>query len=71
MAGMDKRAFVCAGFRQSQIVSPGGSCSTLAIRGPRDVNAEFSFGGGGRLPAGEVVGAGAACVGFPATAGAL
>ena len=40
MAGINKRAFVCAGFRQSQILSPGGSCSTLAIRGPRDANAD-------------------------------
>ena len=71
MAGMDKRAFVCAGFRRSQIVSPGGSCSTLAIRGPRDANAEFSFGGGVTLPAGATVGAGVAGAGFAAMAGAV
>ena len=38
--------------------------------GPRDVYAEFSFGGG-TLLAGTTVGAGVAGVGFAATAGAL
>ena len=28
------------------MVSPGGSCSTLAMRGPRDVKAEVSAGTG-------------------------
>jgi len=66
MAGMDKRAFVCAGFRRSQIVSPGGSCSTLAIRGPRDANADCV--GVTWL---VVVGAPVGGAGFPATAGAI
>ena len=44
---------------------------TLAMCGPRERYGESSFGGGVPLPAGAVVGAGVAGVGFVATAGAL
>ena len=51
----------------SHIVSPGGSCSTLAIRGPRDVKSEVSTGTG----AGFWFMAGAGDVGLAGTIGAV
>ena len=59
---------VFPGFKlaSNSAASSGLIIATLAIRGPRDTNAEFSFGGGVTSLAGTMVG-----VGFAATADAL
>lgn len=83
MAGLDQRATrgvrvghglgALPNFRLSSnsFASSGLIKSTLAMRGPCDTNAEFSFGGGVTFPAGVTVGAGVVDVGFAGTIGAL
>jgi hypothetical protein len=51
--------------------SSGLNISTLAIRGPHDTNAEFSFWGGETLLTGATVGTGVAGAGFVNTADAF